>query len=387
MTVPSISLSALLTDPESALGYRVREPAPAHPSSLLVLLHGVGGNETNLAGMAGHIPPDTLVVLARGRLPLGPGQYAWFRVAFTAAGPRIVAHEAEESRLALIDFIAHLQTLHGIAPGRTVVAGFSQGGILSASVGLTAPERVQGFAVLAGRILPELEPVLASREHLSRLRALIAHGRDDDKLPLSWAERAHAWLDELGIAHELRIYPGGHGVSAVMAADFHDWVRPILLPPADKPLTLHLGDTTVELVQRADESEKPNENRAWCVAPGLDVLVREHLAPAGSMAFKIEAAIAAIEDQLACAPTALHGAAVTSHDPQVLEIARVAGLDATATTLHREAVEQVFQRLSAAALVRPSTASADPRFAASVLLLRELMHHLDIASITLARRT
>lgn len=218
-------LSALVTDPAFALAYRVRAPAPARPAALLVLLHGVGGNETNLAGLAAGVAADTLVVLPRGRLELGAGQYAWFRVAFTAGGPRIEAGEAEESRLALIRFVAQLQAAHGIAAARTTIAGFSQGGILSASVGLTAPESVGGFAVLSGRILPELEPLLAPRERLARVRALIAHGRDDDKLPLHWAERADAWLQRLGVPHTLRLYPGGHGIGDAMARDFLEWTQ------------------------------------------------------------------------------------------------------------------------------------------------------------------
>ena len=226
-------LSSLITEPVSGISYRVLQGASARPSALLVLLHGVGGNETNLADIAARVPPDVLVVLARSRLTLGPGQYAWFRVTFTGAGPQIVASEAEESRLALISFIKNLQALHGIAPARTVVAGFSQGGILSASVGLTAPECVQGFAVLAGRILPELEPQIAPPERLSGLRALIAHGRDDDKLPVTWAERAHAWLDRLGVANELRLYPGPHGISEPMARDFLTWLNERL--PAAQP--------------------------------------------------------------------------------------------------------------------------------------------------------
>ena len=218
-------LSALVDDPAFALAYRVREPAPANPSALLVLLHGVGGNETNLAGLAADVAADTLVVLPRGRLELSAGQYAWFRVAFTASGPRIEAGEAEESRQALVRFVARLQEAHGIQAQRTVIAGFSQGGILSASVGLTAPECVRGFAVLSGRILPELEPLLAPRERLARVQALVAHGRDDAKLPMQWAERADAWLQRLGVPHVLRLYPGGHGISEAMARDFIDWTQ------------------------------------------------------------------------------------------------------------------------------------------------------------------
>lgn len=218
------TLSALVTGSAFALAFRLREPAPVAPASLLVLLHGVGGNETNLAELAAGVAPETLVVLPRGRLELGANQYAWFRVAFTANGPQIVVSEAEDSRTTLVRFVEQLQAAHGIAPERTVIAGFSQGGILSASVGLTAPERVRGFAVLSGRLLPELEPRLAARERLAHVQALIAHGRDDDKLPVHWAERADTWLARLGVPHTTRLYPGGHGISAAMAREFLDWV-------------------------------------------------------------------------------------------------------------------------------------------------------------------
>jgi phospholipase/carboxylesterase len=218
-------LSALTADPAFALAFRAHEPAPSKPASLLVLLHGVGGNETNLAGLAADVAPGTLVVLPRGPLELGAGQHAWFRVAFTANGPQIVASEAETSRQQLVRFVAQLQAAHDIAPERTTIGGFSQGGILSASVGLTAPGLVRGFAVLSGRILPELEPLLAPREDLARVHALIAHGRDDDKLPVAWAERAEAWLQRLGVPHALRLYPGGHGIGEAMARDFIHWIH------------------------------------------------------------------------------------------------------------------------------------------------------------------
>lgn len=222
------TLSPLQQSADLALAFRIRQPQPAQPKALLVLLHGVGGSESNLGDLAAGIDPDTLVLLPRGPLTLGPGQFAWFRVAFTASGPRIEAQEAEQSRLALIRFVAQLQAAHGIAPQQTVIAGFSQGGILSASVALTAPESVAGFGVLSGRILPELEPHLAEPARLTGLQAFIGHGEFDSKLPVLWAQRSDALLSQLGVTHSSRRYPIDHGISAAMQTDFLEWLNGVL---------------------------------------------------------------------------------------------------------------------------------------------------------------
>ena len=206
-----------------ALAFRMLEPVPATPRRLLVLLHGVGGQELQLASLGARVDDGTLVVLPRAPRSVGDGMYGWFRVGFTSDGPQIVPEEAEDSRLTLIEFVGQLQQRHDIAPSHTVVAGFSQGGILSASVALSAPQAVAGFGLVSGRILPEIEPVLAPREQLATLDALIVHGRADAKLPVAWAERADAWLQRLGVPHRLRLHAAGHEFTTAMQADFLEW--------------------------------------------------------------------------------------------------------------------------------------------------------------------
>jgi phospholipase/carboxylesterase len=209
---------------DASLSYRAL--GSATPSRLLLLLHGVGGNETNLAPLAQLLAnDDTLVVLARAPLQLAPGQHAWFPVRFGAAGPQPDLDQAERSNLALQAFILRLQARHRIAPARTVVAGFSQGGIMSASVALVAPDRVAGFGVFCGRILPEIEPQIARAPALRELDALIAHGTQDTKLPASWAERADALLTRLDVPHRTVFYPVGHEMSAPMQQDILAWWR------------------------------------------------------------------------------------------------------------------------------------------------------------------
>ena len=207
------------------LAFIAKQPQPAKPKALVLLLHGVGGSETNLVNLAAGVDSDTLVVMPRGPITLGAGQYGWFRVNFTGAGPVIVATEAEQSRQTLLRFVAQLQSVHDIAPQKTVIAGFSQGGILSASVALSAPDLVAVFGVLSGRILPELDPHIADKAQLANLRAFIGHGKQDTKLPVSWAQRSDQLLNDLGVSHLTRLYPIDHGISAEMQADFLSWLH------------------------------------------------------------------------------------------------------------------------------------------------------------------
>ncbi len=220
MNAPLV-ISDLQHEPQSNLHYRrVLSATPIR--ARLVLLHGVGGNESNLAGFSSFIPDGVEVLLVRSRLQVGVDGFAWFQVSFTAAGPVINEDQAEVSRQTLVQFV------QALPPLPTVIAGFSQGGILSASVGLSAPQSVAGFGLLSGRILPELAPYIADAEALRSLSAFVAHGKADNKLPVSWAQKADAWLNQLNVKHETHLYDMGHEITAEEVEDFVQWLKPRL---------------------------------------------------------------------------------------------------------------------------------------------------------------
>ncbi|MFC4523816.1 alpha/beta hydrolase [Cupriavidus pinatubonensis] len=219
-------IGPLQQDAASGLRYRLRD-TDGVPAGRLLLLHGVGSNETGLAPLSSYIDPRVQIALVQGPLVFGPRQHGFFEVSFQSGAPAINAPQAERSRQQLITLVRsfHAQDAKAAAPRvPTVIAGFSQGGILSASVSLTAPQEVAGFAVLSGRILPEIEPHLAPREALAKLSALIAHGEFDDKLPVAWAERAKEWLIALGVPNQNRRYPIGHTLNQQVVSDFARWL-------------------------------------------------------------------------------------------------------------------------------------------------------------------
>lgn len=213
----------LLHDAAYAFAFRTLEPAPEPASALLVLLHGVDGDETQLAALGAAAPSDTRVVLPRGPRSISGDRIGWYRVGLSEDGLQIVEDEEADARAKLADFIAQLQKRHDIPPSRTLLAGFSQGGMLAAAAALDAPGSIAGFAMLAGHPPPGIDGP-HRREELAHLHALVAHGRDDETLPVADAEAAATRLAELGVRTCLRIHDGGHALTPALSDEAATWI-------------------------------------------------------------------------------------------------------------------------------------------------------------------
>lgn len=119
--------------------------------------------------------------------------------------------------------------------------------------------------------------------------------------------------------------------------------------------------------------EETTELAGTELAFGFQRTAREYFKHQPPSALEIEEAIAAIEDEIARAKPPC-GMRLVTRDPAVREIALAAGVPpGPAMVVARDAVEHAFER----SLRRPPD---NPRMAA-LLILRELMHHLDIASV------
>lgn len=99
-------------------------------------------------------------------------------------------------------------------------------------------------------------------------------------------------------------------------------------------------------------------------------------------AVELERAIDIVEDALMAARVARSpGAGLTTSEPNLRQLP---GLEAVGATLSRDAVEALFQQLASIALGMPAPQGSrltDRDTAAALLILRECMHHLDLASV------
>jgi phospholipase/carboxylesterase len=209
-----------------------RAPSPGKPP-LLILLHGRGTDEHDLAPLADHFDPRFDVRSVRAPFSMGPGRNIFFDFAVAADGARSIntAQEAS-SRQALLKFIDEAVAADGADPTRVYLAGFSQGGIMALSIALTNPQRIAGAVSMSGRLLPELDSQRASPESLRGLPLLVVHGTRDQVMPIEQGHATQEQLSKLPVALTYREFPMVHEISRDSLATVASWLSARLSEPA-----------------------------------------------------------------------------------------------------------------------------------------------------------
>ncbi len=193
----------------------------------VVLLHGYGARGDDLVDFANRLVvdvPRTLFVIPSAPLTnsFGRGR-AWFEPPASAIdgsdARREAQREIDDARDRLEGVIDTLRG-RGIAPGRVIVAGFSQGAMMSLDVALRGEEPVRGVGFLSGGALPGW-----NLERARGLAVFASHGTRDDILAFDDAERLRARLEGAGADVEWTSFEGGHGIPPAVREGFAQWLR------------------------------------------------------------------------------------------------------------------------------------------------------------------
>ena len=196
------------------LKYVLRVPSSRpddEPLPLVLLMHGRGADANDLADLAPMLDPPggARFVFPNAPTPFeaAPGMtfgFTWFD-GWPARGASL-----PESRALLLELIDELVRRYPTPPGKLIVSGFSQGGLMAIDVGYRTAQPLAGIVVMSGAIAEADAPDFEARKDVP---VLIVHGTEDDVIPLLAARRARRLLEQHGIEPEYHELPMGHQVT------------------------------------------------------------------------------------------------------------------------------------------------------------------------------
>jgi phospholipase/carboxylesterase len=203
----------------------IQRPSSEDLEGALVLLHGRGVDERDLAPLLDELDPDRrlLGVAPRGplSLPGSPGAH-WYivrRVGYP--DPDSFA----ESYAQLGAWLEALAESSGISPERTVLGGFSQGAVMAYALGL-GEGRARPAAILAmSGFVPVVDGWSADLEARRGLPVAIRHGTRDPVIGVEFGRQARALLEPAGLDVSYRESPIGHGVDPAWLPELASWLR------------------------------------------------------------------------------------------------------------------------------------------------------------------
>jgi phospholipase/carboxylesterase len=211
------------------------ESAP-NPRATLIVLHGLGADGNDFVPIAQELDLSAVgpVRFVFPHAPVRPvtinGGYrmrAWYDI----LGTELVRREDEAGLRASQAEVAALidrEATRGVAPGRVVLMGFSQGCAMTLLSGLRYPERLAGLACLSG-YLPLAAQTAAERSDANALVPIfMAHGLMDPIVPLIRATASRDALAALGYTIEWHTYAMPHSVSPQEVQDLHAWLVKVL---------------------------------------------------------------------------------------------------------------------------------------------------------------
>ena len=232
LSVPA-SASTLFADdtgPEDvsgeALGFIHRYIPPSASGELagsttLLLLHGTGGDESDLLPLGRALVPGAGILSPRGKV-LERGAPRFFRrLAEGVFDQEDLARRTAE----LGDFITAATQAYALEPDGVVAVGFSNGANIAASLLLRRPGVLRG-AVLLSPVVP-FEP--DSLPDLKGTAVFIGAGRNDPIAPVERTKHLAELLERSGADVTVHWEPGGHTVTKGEVDAAAQWIAHCLM--------------------------------------------------------------------------------------------------------------------------------------------------------------
>lgn len=184
------------------------------PKQLMVILHGYGADGQDLISLGyqwRELWPDMLFVApnAPDICEQNPSGYQWFPLKVDRIAGRIEG--VSNARPVIVNFLMDLWAQTGISPANTVLAGFSQGAMMSLHVGTSLDQKLAAIVAFSGAFVP---PDGFGSGRFAMPPVALIHGDQDGVVDPRLSQEAADALTAAGFDAALHMSPGvGHGIA------------------------------------------------------------------------------------------------------------------------------------------------------------------------------
>ncbi|GAB3551227.1 alpha/beta hydrolase [Arthrobacter tumbae] len=184
---------------------------------LLLMLHGTGSNEEDIAALAAQLDPTAAVLAPRGRVQEN-GMLRWFarRGEGVFDVDDVILRAGE-----LAGFLADAREHYDIGTREIIAVGFSNGANIALATAMLHPEALNRVVAFSG-MYPFGERTTEAT--LSGNRFLVLNGRSDPMAPLSSVTTLMSELQRQGADVEQVLREGGHGIDRSDLTAAVDWL-------------------------------------------------------------------------------------------------------------------------------------------------------------------
>lgn len=216
----TISVKDSPQDPTKLKVELVTQMAPSQKGGrAVVLLHGWGAPGDDLVPLAHMLlTPNMRIFVPEAPLPHPAGGRAWWPLKLDALPhatgketqlPTKIPNELALARFAVQRLLKEIKADY--MPTSLTLAGFSQGGMLTADVALLNDPPVDRAAVLSGSLLPHsVASLRAYRDHM--LDVFVSHGSIDRIVPFIYGRELKDALQHQRLLVEWHPFPGDHEI-------------------------------------------------------------------------------------------------------------------------------------------------------------------------------
>lgn len=212
-------------DSSQVLEYLYQAPTETSTNSpIIFLIHGYGSHEGDLFSFAQYLPKHYHIIALRAPIALGEGSYAWYTITFDDDMNKWSNDdEGIQSRDLINSNIEHHLKRLNSSRKSVDLLGFSQGAILSWSLGMSYPKSIDRIMALSGFYNPKLDQ--ESSESITELKCFSSHGIIDPLIPLAHTRKGIESLREKGVSVIYKEYDAPHTISPDNFRDLLQWLQ------------------------------------------------------------------------------------------------------------------------------------------------------------------